>query len=398
MLWKKIIKDQPLFIQKKTKKGEILRDKIKNFVKDYVLILNSNKTIKKKFKLDKLHYFLKPEQIPFLQVEIEKKFKKEICNWVMEISENYLNMTNEYFIDEKFYFRINFPFDYAIKSKYKDKKHPLHRYNKGLPKAAWSHGPHIDTWYGHSFKAINFWWNIDGVNIDNSMTLHLKKNTSNLKHDEFMYLNPDIKPPNITKIDLDEGELLLFNSEQLHATRLNTSDQTRFVITTRVIQDQPIFNKSINHHHYLKWMSSIRIKNNDYSTKEYKNFIKVKKVTNNSKIIKKTKSIKINSNFKQKEKFNIPKIKDKQIIKIEYKDKSILLTFFDNKFFAFSEKCPHLGISLKNGFILNKKVKCPAHGAEFDLKNGFSGCKLKLKTYEVRFLKNNSKLVILEKT
>ena len=103
-------------------------------------------------------------------------------------------------------------------------------------------------------------------------------------------------------------------------------------------------------------MSSIRIKNNDYSTKEYKNFIKVKKVTNNSKIIKKTKSIKKNSNFKQKEKFNIPKIKDKQIIKIEYKDKSILLTFFDNKFFAFSEKCPHLGISLKNGFILIKKL------------------------------------------
>ena len=37
-------------------------------------------------------------------------------------------------------------------------------------------------------------------------------------------------------IDMKEGELLLFNSEQLHATRLNTSKDTRFVVTVRVIQ------------------------------------------------------------------------------------------------------------------------------------------------------------------
>ncbi len=394
MLWKKIIKEQPLYIQSKTKIGELLRKKIINFVKNYTLTLNSKKVFKKNFKLDKLHCFLNPEQIPMLQVAIEKKFKKEICKWVMHISENHLNMKNEYYIDEKIYFRINFPFDYAVKSKYKDKKHPLHRYNKGLPKAAWSHGPHIDTWYGHSFKAINFWWNVDGVNTENSMTLHLKKNTFDLKYDEFMYLDPNIKPPNITKIDLEKGELLLFNSEQLHATRLNTSNQTRFVITTRVIQDQPTFNKSINHRHYLNWMSSKKIKNNDYTTKEYKNFIKIKSTIKEKKVSKKKISIKINSNFEDKKEFNVPKIKNKQIININYYDKNILLTRVRNKFLAFSEKCPHLGVSLKNGFILDNQIKCPAHGVEFNLKNGFSGCKLKLRTYEVKILKNNSKLVI----
>ena len=208
-----------------------------------------------------------------------------------------------------------------------------------------------------------------------------------------MYLNPNIKPPDITKIDLEEGELLLFNSEQLHATRLNTSDQTRFVITTRVIQNQPTFNKLINHRHYLNWMSSVKIKNNDYSTKEYKNFIKAKS-TINKKNFKQKISIKINSNFRDKKEFNIPKIKNKQIIDINYNDKTILLTFVKNKFLAFSEKCPHLGVSLKNGFILSEKVKCPAHGVEFDLKNGFSGCKLKLRTYQVKVLENNTKLVI----
>ena len=68
------------------------------------------------------------------------------------------------------------------------------------------------------------------------MTLHLKKNTSNFIYDEFMYLDKNIQPPPPTKIDMKEGELLLFNSEQLHATRLNTSKDTRFVVTVRVIQ------------------------------------------------------------------------------------------------------------------------------------------------------------------
>ena len=395
MLWKKIIKDQPIFIQEKTEIGEILRKKIINFVKNYLLNSSSKKIVSNDFKLDKLHYFLKPEEIPTLQIAIEKKFKKEICKWVMDISENQLNMKSEYYIDQKFYFRINFPFDYAVKSKGKDPKHPLHKYNKGLPKAAWSHGPHIDTWYGHSFKAINFWWNVDGVNPENSMTLHLKKNTSDLKYDEFMYLDSNTKPPNLTKIDLQAGELLLFNSEQLHATRLNTSNQTRFVITTRVIQDEPTFNKSINHRHYLKWMSSKKIKNGDYSTKEYKNFIKIKSVTKIKKRVNKKTIIKIDSDFKSKNEFTTPKIKKGEIINIEYNDRSILLTFVENKFFAFSKKCPHLGISLENGFILNGKVKCPAHGAEFELKDGLSGCKLKLKTYEVKVLKNNNNLLIL---
>ena len=395
MLWKKIIKDQPLYIQGKTKIGELLRKKIIVFVKNYILNLNSKIIVKKDFKLDKLHHFLKPEEIPLLQIAIEKKFKREICKWIMDIAENQLNMKNEYYIDQKFYFRINFPFDYAVKSKGKDPKHPLHRYNKGLPKAAWSHGPHIDTWYGHSFKAINFWWNVDGVNPENSMTLHLKKDTSDLEYDEFMYLDPNTKPPNLTKIDLQEGELLLFNSEQLHATRLNTSSQTRFVITTRVIQDEPTFNKSINHRHYLQWMSSEKIKKGDYTTKEYRNFIEVKTNIKNKKILKKKININVSSDFKDKEEFDIPKIRNKEIINVNYNDRSVLLALVKDNFFAFSKKCPHLGVSLENGFILGDQIKCPAHGAEFDLKDGVSGCKLKLKTYKVKVLKNNTKLAIL---
>ena len=78
MLWKKNINDQPTCTEEKTEIGEILREKIINFVKNYLLNSNSKKIVSSDFKLDKLHYFLKPEEIPTLQIAIEKKFKKEI--------------------------------------------------------------------------------------------------------------------------------------------------------------------------------------------------------------------------------------------------------------------------------------------------------------------------------
>ena len=56
--------------------------------------------------------------------------------------------------------------------------------------------------------------------------------------------------------------------------------------------------------------------------------------------------------------------------------------------------CPHLGVNLRNGFIINKKVKCPAHGVEFNLSNGYSGCKLKMKTYKVKIHREDSKILI----
>ncbi len=393
MLWKEIIKTNKLHYQPITKLGERIRRDVKKFVFEYCNKLSANELNFNNFNLSKIHLFLKPEKIPELQKLLQERFQSDICEWIMYVSEKHLGMKDEYFVDEKFYFRINFPYDYARKSNSIDKTHPLSKYNKGLPKACWSHGPHIDSWYGHSFNAINFWWNVGGVNEQNSMTLHLKKNTSNFIYDEFMYLDKNIQPPTPTKIDMKEGELLLFNSEQLHATRLNTSKDTRFVVTVRVIQNQPVFNKRINHHHYLDWMSSKNIKNKDYSTKKYPNF-KILKKKIKKKIKSKYKSLNLKFSIKDKKFFKLIKINQNNILEVNFLDKKILLTKHKNKFFAFNSICPHLGVNLKNGFVLNDKIKCPAHGIEFGLNDGKSGCQLKIRTYKVRVNKKNSKIMI----
>ncbi len=48
----------------------------------------------------------------------------------------------------------------------------------------------------------------------------------------------------------------------------------------------------------------------------------------------------------------------------------ILISNLDGAFYAIANTCTHMGGSLANGILENGIVKCPRHGAEYDLKTG----------------------------
>ena len=50
--------------------------------------------------------------------------------------------------------------------------------------------------------------------------------------------------------------------------------------------------------------------------------------------------------------------------------KKLLLANVDGGFYAIAKKCPHLGGNLCKGKLEGSAVKCPLHGARFDLKTG----------------------------
>ena len=54
-----------------------------------------------------------------------------------------------------------------------------------------------------------------------------------------------------------------------------------------------------------------------------------------------------------------------------------------------SAACPHLGISLIDGFFEKDKVICPGHGIAFSMENGMSSCKkFKTASYKVTITKD----------
>jgi nitrite reductase/ring-hydroxylating ferredoxin subunit len=49
---------------------------------------------------------------------------------------------------------------------------------------------------------------------------------------------------------------------------------------------------------------------------------------------------------------------------------SLVLTRLKGKVYAFQNKCPHLGLSLARGKIEGTAIRCPWHGARFDIATG----------------------------
>lgn len=58
------------------------------------------------------------------------------------------------------------------------------------------------------------------------------------------------------------------------------------------------------------------------------------------------------------------------MLRVQAGGKDILLANLDGTFYAISNRCTHLGGSLADGALENGVVRCPRHGACFDVKTG----------------------------
>jgi 3-phenylpropionate/trans-cinnamate dioxygenase ferredoxin subunit len=63
-------------------------------------------------------------------------------------------------------------------------------------------------------------------------------------------------------------------------------------------------------------------------------------------------------------------LKPGEMKKFSISGTDILITNLDGAFYAIANTCTHMGGSLANGNLENGVVKCPRHGAEYDVKTG----------------------------
>jgi len=63
-------------------------------------------------------------------------------------------------------------------------------------------------------------------------------------------------------------------------------------------------------------------------------------------------------------------LKPGEMKKFSISGTDILITNLDGAFYAIANTCTHMGGSLADGHLENGVVKCPRHGAEYDVKTG----------------------------
>jgi len=365
--------------------------------------------------LKKMHMVIDPKFLPFITYSLNIKIKELVLKQVALVGKKNIKIENDFFVDDNVVYRIHYPYFKAKKSilkrklylavnlqNYKDAEKEINRaksnntvklgksdiakikYHRGLPDAAYAHGPHRDTWFGHTFGALNLWWSICGVNKNAGLVIFPKDNGFRLNHLSMpAYLSPGqpISKPEI--ISLEDGKLYIFDPEILHATKLNTSEETRIVITGRINKNQPKFYADTNEAEYLHWHKSSNLLKNKFGEiyKFPRKNNSIKKPLLKRKSIRKRKEINLNIRFKRGE--NLYKLlKNYDFFTptlLKFKNIELIIIKRKKDIYCFASACPHLGINLIDGFFEKKKVTCPGHGITFNLDNGLSLCK-KLKT------------------
>jgi Protein involved in biosynthesis of mitomycin antibiotics/polyketide fumonisin len=228
--------------------------------------------------LEKMHEYFSANYIPFLQFALNKKLKKLLYKQIFEIIKFSLKTKNDFYVDQTLNFRIHYPFKIAKKSSisrsvyrginlenFKNSDMEINQsisksqdyvmdksdttkvsYFGRLPVTCYTHSPHRDTWFGHSINGLNLWWGITDVNTKNGVILYRDVAKYNLKHlkqpayvEDIYDLGKSVVPK------LNSGDLLVFDPEILHATRLNTSEMTRIVFSGRIDFKKPRFDSKI---------------------------------------------------------------------------------------------------------------------------------------------------------
>jgi|TARA_B110000211_G_scaffold234801_1_gene306386 nitrite reductase/ring-hydroxylating ferredoxin subunit len=381
--------------------------------------------------LNKIHLHFDPDYLPFLQNLLSKKIDIILRKQIYDVSTNDLNY-HKFFIDAKTNYRLIYPYSYGKKStltkfqylmlnlnnydspdkeiKYAKKKvsdnyqkiekKQKNSYFKNLPVACYGHGPHRDTWFGHTFNACNFWWSITGVNKKSGLLIFPEAKNHNLAHlKKPAYVKENQYLGESKVISLNDGDLLLFDPEILHATRINTSNDTRIVYSGRINNNKPVFYEYTKAIEYKDWFYSEDFKSNNFVKKHIflrKDNLFKKKEKNKLEPFKNFEKIIIKKKFLLSNTYKIinkNKLKKNKLYSLNFTNTTLGMKIINKDIKIFQGNCPHLSISLLDGHIKKNEITCPGHGLIFNLKSGKSDCKkMNLKIYETN-IKNN--LVIL---
>lgn len=182
-------------------------------------------------------------QIKNIELFFKKKFKcKNLQSYVNKIEKNFLLENSYNYLKSEDFIILYDDLISAIKKKlgydFYYQKFPSIRIQKPGDKAVTFH---IDYWSGHGYKIQNYWFSLTNLNNHNSLWVVDKENTKSL-NDFLLKKKPDLDTfekkasklaePVVTNV----GKLIKFSNINLHGTRKNSSDNTRFSLDFRILK------------------------------------------------------------------------------------------------------------------------------------------------------------------
>ena len=351
-----------------------------------------------------LHEVLAAEAIGELRDEVMPRIRATLFQTTCRVAREVLGIDGAFYVDDYTILRVNYPYEVALRSSMDAENPGIGRvspevrraarqarvvdpvydpkgYHGGQPPAAWAHGPHLDTWTGHSRDGVNLWWAIGDVAADHAMFFYPELYGVPLAPDpRSLYLRAGRPLPRPLRVPFAAGEMLVFDPEVLHGTHLNVSGLTRVAASTRINARRPEFDPTCFYAREF-WHESGDLERGDLDT-----------------VVRFPRA----EHLAAPPRAPLPEDEPPTVVHVTLRDaaadaggawrdvapasslppsgKLVVADQDDEAIWvlcrtrdairAVGARCPHLGTSLADGYHDDAHLHCPAHAVRFDLRDG----------------------------
>jgi nitrite reductase/ring-hydroxylating ferredoxin subunit len=248
------------------------------------------------------------------------------------------------------------------------------------------HGPHHDFYQNVPLNAVNTWIALGRVKKENSMFIypdcwgkHIPQGEEAARKDQYLGVP--------LEFSLERGDALFFHSNHMHSSRINTTDQTRVVLTNRICTELPKYPNPNGPQKYIK-STNFDVLNEFDGLFSKPGFIgNPKSITPEwLRILMRIKSrlikLETTSALSTKDECSLkrPKILEAREIDLLKEgevcpiNEKMCVARSEGKLAYFSRYCPHQGADLSLGYLDKDHIVCPYHGAKFSTKSGQPNC------------------------
>jgi len=363
--------------------------------------------------VEKLHTVIDARDVARVREHVVETLRPDLLRLAVRAGRTVLGWHDEFYVDDYLILRVNFPYDVARHADSAAENPGIGRvspemravatarravdgvfdpkgYHKNHPPAAWAHGPHRDSWTGHSRDGINIWWAISRVPARAGMVLYPELDEVELSSDPRSgYLRAGYPLPRPTFAALEPGEMLIFDPEILHGTHLNVTHDTRVVVSVRLNVKRPVFDPACFYAREF-WRRASAIESGAFGE-----VLHLKREDNLARRAPlpiqptpRPAAIAVATPARDGQPTVIGPsalVPHGQRLVVALAEQRVMIVRARGKLRAFPSACPHYGVDLSDGAIDETAIYCPGCGVAFDLDTGQCGSTvLALRQMEVR--------------
>jgi nitrite reductase/ring-hydroxylating ferredoxin subunit len=347
-----------------------------------------------------VHEVLDARDVSGLRDHVLEALRPDLLAMAVAVGRRVLGWRDDFFVDDYLILRVNFPYEIARQADATAENPGIGRvspwmreaakarrvidpvfdpkgYHKGHPPAAWAHGPHLDSWSGHSKDGRNLWWAIGDVPAQAGMILYPELAGSDLPVDpRSLYLQSGYALPKPTYLPLDAGDMLVFDPEVLHGTHLNLTDKTRVAVSLRLNARQPTFDPDCFYAREF-WRRASDIEAGRYSVVQHlQREHHLAEAVSPSSAARPPRTTMLALE---------PPVEGGTVVvgaaslvpeggrlAVHAGGRAAVIVRRNGRLAAFDAACPHYGVSLADGAADDTTMYCPACGVGFELASGCS--------------------------